>query len=154
MLTVRLDQLDLEAVSSPTDPTMASQVAFPVSSATGSTSSAVVYFEIEPGKRLGQHRDSAEEIVFVLAGEAEVTVEDEHLYLRSGELGVIPVWALHDVANVGQDTLRVIGFFGAATMVHAFQEPMFPGAEIFMVVHGPNGEEALASNPLGAPAAR
>ena len=39
------------------------KVNFPFFRGTGTKSTAVVYFEIEPGYRLGTHTDSAEEIL-------------------------------------------------------------------------------------------
>ena len=53
------------------------QVAFPINKWAGSHDSAVVYFEVEPGDRLPRHTDSAEEILYFVAGEAEAEVGDE-----------------------------------------------------------------------------
>ena len=39
----------------------------------GAASTAVIYFEHEPGEHHGRHTDSAEEVVLVLEGEAEVS---------------------------------------------------------------------------------
>ena len=47
------------------------KVNFPFSLGTGNKNTAVVYFEIEPGHRLGMHTDSAEEILLVLDGTAQ-----------------------------------------------------------------------------------
>jgi quercetin dioxygenase-like cupin family protein len=33
-----------------------------------------VYFELEPGKELGAHTDSAEEIVYIIDGTVEATI--------------------------------------------------------------------------------
>jgi quercetin dioxygenase-like cupin family protein len=41
---------------------------------TGTKNTAVVYFEIEPGYRLGTHTDSAEEILLILEGQVEVSL--------------------------------------------------------------------------------
>ena len=54
---------------------MRAKASFPFSKATGNASSAVVYFEIEPGHYLGTHTDSAEEIVLVLSGTVEASLE-------------------------------------------------------------------------------
>jgi len=43
---------------------------FPINAATGADDSAVVYFELEPGKRLATHTDSAEEILYIVSGTA------------------------------------------------------------------------------------
>jgi mannose-6-phosphate isomerase-like protein (cupin superfamily) len=58
--------------------------AFPLSSATGTASTAVVYMELEPGAELPSHTDSAEELLLVLDGSAEATVGDEEGRLEAG----------------------------------------------------------------------
>ncbi|MGH9963716.1 MAG: cupin domain-containing protein, partial [Nitrososphaeraceae archaeon] len=47
------------------------------SSAAGTKSGSVVYFELEPGYELGTHTDSAEEIVYIADGTVELTIGDE-----------------------------------------------------------------------------
>ena len=44
---------------------------------TGADHTSVVYFEIAPGDRLGTHTDSAEEILYIVAGEGEAEVGAE-----------------------------------------------------------------------------
>jgi len=66
------------------DPTMQVRVNFPFFLGTGNKNTAVVYFEIEPGDRLGTHTDSAEEILLFLEGTAEVTVGDESGRVSAG----------------------------------------------------------------------
>jgi quercetin dioxygenase-like cupin family protein len=152
MLVANVNDLDLSDVRAETDPTVGCRFAFPVYAATGAAASAVVYFEVAPGGRLGRHTDSAEEVLLILAGEAEAEVDGERRRLAPGGLALVPAMAPHDVHNVGEEPLRAVGFFAAAALVHRFFEPFLPGAEEAVVVHGPRGEEALAATPLGAPA--
>ena len=63
------------------------RVNFPFFAATGTESSAVVYFEIEPGHYLGTHTDSAEEIVLILAGTVEASLGEETGVLSAGTGG-------------------------------------------------------------------
>src|SRR5215213_10484213 len=74
MIAERIDQLELMEVWYEDDPTMRVKVNFPFFLGTGTKSTAVVYFEIEPGYRLATHTDSAEEILLVLEGDAEVSL--------------------------------------------------------------------------------
>jgi quercetin dioxygenase-like cupin family protein len=105
---------------------------FPSNRKTGAEDSAVVYFELEPGKRLPRHTDSAEEIIVVLAGAAEAEVDGERGRLSVGEAALIPALAPHAVANAGDETLRVIGFFSAAEVTSVFEETMEPfGVNVF-----------------------
>src|SRR6266487_764129 len=45
------------------------EVAFPVSSATGTAATAIVWIELDAGGSVPEHRDSAEELLFVVRGE-------------------------------------------------------------------------------------
>jgi quercetin dioxygenase-like cupin family protein len=149
MLTANVNDLDLTEVRAESDPTLGCRVAFPIYAATGAASSAVVYFEVAPGGRLGRHTDSAEEVILVLEGEAEAEVDGERGRLGPGGLALIPAMAPHDVSNVGEEPLRVVGFFAGAALVHRFFEPFLPGAEEAVFVHGPRGEEVLAAAAVG-----
>ncbi len=153
MLTTNVNELDLAEVRSAADPTVGCRVAFPIYAATGAASSAVVSFEVAPGGRLGRHIDSAEEVLLVLAGEAEAEVDGERGRLGPGGLVLVPAMAPHDVYNVGEEPLRVVGFFASAALVHRFFEPFLPGTEVAVFVHGPDGEEVLAATPVGVPVA-
>lgn len=151
MFTANVNDLDMVEVRAASDPTLGCRVAFPIYAATGAAASGVVYFEVEPGGRLGRHTDSTEEVILVLAGEAEAEVDGERDRLGPGGLALVPAMVPHDIRNVGDDTLRVVGFFAGAALVHRFFEPFLPGTAEVIFVHGPNGEEVLAVTPLSAP---
>lgn len=126
MVAVQLAERDLLEVTSATDDTRRIRFDFAISSLAGAASSAVVYFELEPGEHTGMHTDSAEEIVLVLSGRAEAIVGDERGELNEGGLGLVPALVPHDVRNVGEETLRVVGFFSSSTVVSVFDDPMLP----------------------------
>src|SRR3974390_2471147 len=70
MLTAKTTELELMQGWFDSDPEHARvRVTFPINKWTGSRDSAVVYFELKPGDRLARHTDSAEEILYVVAGE-------------------------------------------------------------------------------------
>jgi len=123
------------------DPAMRIQVNFPFFAATGNQSSAVVYFEIEPGRYLGEHTDSAEEILFILSGSVEASVGNDSGTLSSGQAALIPAMIPHVVRNVGQETARCIGFFAAATVESTFDQPLMPF-----------GQRAVGTPPAEVPA--
>jgi quercetin dioxygenase-like cupin family protein len=100
-------------ISSETDETRRIRVDFPISSVAGAASTAVVYFELEPGEHTGMHTDSAEEIVLLLSGTAEAIVGDERGELSAGGLGLVPALVPHDIRNIGEETVRVVGFFSS-----------------------------------------
>jgi quercetin dioxygenase-like cupin family protein len=126
MIADRIDELELMEVWYENDPTMRIRVNFPFYVGTGTKSTAVVYFEIEPGCRLGTHTDSAEEILLILEGEAEATVGDERGRISAGEMAVVPAMEPHALRNVGDETVRVVGFFSSNVVVSTFDQPMMP----------------------------
>ena len=132
MLTVKTSELELLEGWFDSDPEHArARVTFPINKWAGSADSAVVYFEIEPGDRLAEHTDSAEEVLYVVAGEAEAQVGDERRRLTAGDLAVIPAMVPHGLVNVGTETVKVVGFFSESEIISTFNEPVQPfGAAI------------------------
>jgi quercetin dioxygenase-like cupin family protein len=102
------------------------RVAFPINKWAGSRDSAVVYFEVKPGDRLARHTDSAEEILYVVAGEAEAEVGDERRHIGAGDLAVIPAMVPHGLVNLGHETVKVVGFFSESEVISTFREPVQP----------------------------
>jgi quercetin dioxygenase-like cupin family protein len=129
MFAVQLAERDLVDISSETDETRRIRVDFPISSIAGAASTAVVYFELEPGEHTGMHTDSAEEIVLVLSGTAEAIVGDERGELTAGGLGLVPALVPHDVRNIGEETVRVVGFFSSGIVVSVFDDPLMPAGK-------------------------
>lgn len=105
------------------DETGAADAAWPVHRETGSANTAVVYFELDQGRHLGTHTDSAEEVLIVLGGELEVVVGDERSRVRAGGIAVVPAFVPHDLINVGAETARVAGVFPSNTIVAVFDTP-------------------------------
>lgn len=129
MLAVQLAERNLLAVSSETDETRRIRFDFPISSAAGAASTAVVYFELEPGEHTGMHVDSAEETVPILSGRAEAIVGEERGELSAGGLGLVPALFPHDVRNIGDETVRVVGFFTSNVVVSVFDDPLMPAGK-------------------------
>ena len=71
----------------------------------------MIYFELEPGHSLGTHTYSAEEIILILQGTAEVFQGGESDQLIKNEMALIPTMVPHNIRNIGLDPLKVIGFF-------------------------------------------
>ncbi|HMQ56727.1 MAG TPA: cupin domain-containing protein [Anaerolineae bacterium] len=126
MITVNLNNLQLNDAQGENRPDIQTRATFPLASALGSENSALVYFELEPGKSLGRHTDSVEELLFILAGNVEVSVGDEQGRLSQGEIAVVPTMVPHNLRNVGQGTAKVLGFFGEADFVATFDVPFLP----------------------------
>ena len=87
----------------------------------------VVYFELDPGQKLGTHIDSPEEIILCLSGsKVEVSVEETTGSIQANDVVVIPPMASHGFSNVGAETARFVGFFSDRTTVSEFEEPVEP----------------------------
>lgn len=126
MHTADLNNLDLHEVSYEGDAAMRVMVHFPFYAGTGNQSSSVVYFEIEPGRYLGRHTDSAEEIVLILSGTVEASLGDQTGQLSAGQAVLIPAMVPHGVRNIGGETARCVGFFSDAIVESIFDRPLMP----------------------------
>jgi quercetin dioxygenase-like cupin family protein len=126
MQTIDTRALELVRFSSDEDPTRECRAAWAVHREAGSASTAVIYFELEPGKRLGRHTDSAEEVLVVLEGTVEAVVGEERVRLEPGGMAVVPALVPHDVVNAGDRPARVAGMFSSNTIVAVFDGPWQP----------------------------
>lgn len=68
-----------------------------------SDSLSIVYNELEPGTRIGPHRDSTDEALLILAGTVEVEVDDRAYSAGSNDLALLPARARHSVKDVGSE---------------------------------------------------
>lgn len=140
MLAAQLSERDLVDITSDTDVTRRMRVDFPISSVEGAASTSIVYFELEPGAHTGMHTDSAEEIVHIVSGRVEAIVGEERGELSAGGIGVVPALVPHDVRNIGDETVGVVGFFSSGTVVSVFDDPLMPAGK--RVVGTPLPEES------------
>ena len=137
MLTASTTQLELNEAWIASDPRGRVHPAFPINRYTGAEDTAVVYFEVEPGEYLPTHTDSAEEILYIVAGEGEAQVGDERGVVRAGDLAVVPAMVPHGIANIGEETLKVVGFFCDGHIVSTFAEPLQPMDQASLTMGAP-----------------
>ena len=76
-----------------------------------SEATAVLYFAIPPGKRLGQHIDTSEETLYILSGSGDLLLDEGTRPVRSGDLVVLKQGAVHDLRSTGSEDLQVVAFF-------------------------------------------
>ncbi len=150
MIAERIDQLELMEAWYEDDPTMRVKVNFPFFLGSGTKSTAVVYFEVEPGHRLGTHTDSAEETLLILEGTAEVSLGDEQGQLSAGEMALVPAMVPHSLRNMGDDTVRVVGFFSSNVIVSTFDQPMMPFGQRVVGTPPVLEEEQVATGDAGS----
>ena len=148
MLTFDLEKVPLQEMRGE-DGSLHFKFGFPIHAGEGSSDCAVVCMEIEPGQSLGMHKDSEEELVFVLEGSAWGTVGEESAELGAGAAVVVPAMVPHDFRNKGTKTLKAIGFFSGATVVSTFEPAPFPGADAMIVWHDRHGETVMGGSRPG-----
>jgi quercetin dioxygenase-like cupin family protein len=129
MLTVNTKTLGLIDVQMGEPERAKLRVNFPLNRAAGTEGGAVVYFEVQPGDYLATHTDSPEEILYIVSGSAEAHVRDERGILTAGDLAVIPAMAPHGLRTIGDEPVKVVGFFLEADVVSTFDEPVQPIGE-------------------------
>jgi quercetin dioxygenase-like cupin family protein len=134
MITASTPELELGTAWIDSDPRGRVSPALPINRLTGAEHTAVVYFEVQPGEYLPTHTDSAEEILYIVAGEGEAHVGDERGRVRAGDLAVVPEMVPHGIANVGDETLKVVGFFCESEIVSTFVEEMQPMAQTVLTM--------------------
>jgi quercetin dioxygenase-like cupin family protein len=150
VISAQIGELELLEGWYEDDPTMRVRFNFPFFLGTGTKNTAVVYFEIEPGCRLGTHTDSAEEILLFLEGTAEISLGDESGRVSAGEMAVVPAMVPHGMRNVGEETVRVVGFFSSNVVVSTFDQPMMPLNQRVVGTPPVLEEEQIATVDAGA----
>lgn len=102
------------------------QGAFVTFGGQGADQTTTIVFEIEPGNRLGWHTDQTEETQYIVSGTGELQRDDGNFAVGPGSVFVLPTNVRHDLVNTGAETLRCVGFFGAAMFTQVFDELMQP----------------------------
>ena len=127
MLTVKTTELELRDAWIDSDSGNGRvHVNFAINEHNGGRDGGVVYFELEPGEYLPTHTDSPEEILYIVAGTAEAHAGDERGIVSAGDLAVIPATVPHGLRNVGDETVKVVGFFTESHIVSEFEETLQP----------------------------
>lgn len=127
MTSVNLNELELNEFTGKEDIHQHCRATFPLVGFHGSKDLATVYFELLPGRRLGRHTDSAEELLIILDGDAEAIVGDEKISASKNSIVLVPRMVPHDIKNTGNKTVKVLGVFGGANnIVATFEKAMLP----------------------------
>jgi len=85
-----------------------------VSAETGSTQLCVFEQWIAPGAGAPAHFHPVEEILTVLAGEAEIWIEDRRLTATRGQSALVPAGKRHGFRNSGNVELHIHAILAAA----------------------------------------
>ena len=84
---------------------------------------ALCVFEqwVSPGNGAPTHFHQVEEVLTVLAGEAEVWVDDQRFPLRPGQSAIVPARSWHGFNNVGPATLHVQAILASASFEASYE---------------------------------
>ncbi len=127
MTTVNLNTLELNEFTGKEDSNQHCKATFPLIAAHGTKNLATVYIELLPGKNLGMHTDSAEELLIVLEGEVTATIGNETTAATKGSIALVPQMVPHDIKNTGNTKAVVLGVFGGANnIVATFEKEWLP----------------------------
>jgi mannose-6-phosphate isomerase-like protein (cupin superfamily) len=96
------------------------------SPSSGAEASGSSLLEVDPGHRLPRHTDSAEEIIVVVSGVAEIVVGDERSTLSAGALALVPKCVPHEVRNAGETTLRFAAVYAEPDVVTSYERHVQP----------------------------
>ena len=133
-----LEGLELDAFWSEEDPSVMHRGHWLLSSEQGGDATAVTYFEIDAGKRIGMHTHDAEETIVVMGGTGNAIVSGDPLAFGPGSVIFVPEAAPHDVRNTSTETFRAVSFFPAAEV-----------SSVFEVVLQPAGSRELGTSGSG-----
>ena len=96
---------------------------------TGARASGASLLEVPRGCRLPRHTDSAEEVVVVVQGEAEVVVGSKRVSVPQGQMAVVPECQPHEVRNTGDGSLRFFAIYAAPAVTTTYEQPVQPDGE-------------------------
>jgi quercetin dioxygenase-like cupin family protein len=145
MIASKLNELELLEAWAEEDSDIRVKFTAPFSSASGTASTQLVYFTLEPEKRAGRHSHSAESTLLVLEGTVEVTIGDEQQHLSAGEVAFAPAGMIHEERNVGSETFRGVVFFSSGAVLHTWEVPLTPMGSRGFVTPPPEADGAEAA---------
>ena len=111
MEPLNIDELDMFALTSSTTDDGYWEGGWFAYGGQGAEASAAIYFNIPPGKRLGNHVDMTEETQYIISGSGELLLDEGPLPLRPGDVVVLKQGVAHDLRSTGSEDLQVIAFF-------------------------------------------
>jgi mannose-6-phosphate isomerase-like protein (cupin superfamily) len=93
-----------------------------ISAQTGAAQLCLFEQWCDPGRGAPTHMHAVEEVLTVLAGEAEVWLADERRALTGGQSLVVPAGTAHGFRNTGTGTLHVQATLAAPIFEAAFED--------------------------------
>lgn len=82
--------------------------------AQGVSSMEVWHQIMAPGAETPVHRHACEEVIFVIAGSGQLTLEDEVSDFQANSTLILPADAVHQLINTGREDLVLVAALGTA----------------------------------------
>ena len=95
----------------------------------GAKASSTSLLEVDSGCALPRHTDSAEEVVVVVSGTAEVEVDGETGRVPAGGVALVPKDVPHQVRSVGDGPLRFVAVYADVDVVTTYEDEVQPSGE-------------------------
>jgi len=76
---------------------------------------------VEPGVGAPTHRHAVEEVLTVIAGTAEMWIDEDHFTVTAGQSLLIPAERTHGFRNVGTGTLHIHAVLASAIFEATFE---------------------------------
>jgi mannose-6-phosphate isomerase-like protein (cupin superfamily) len=92
----------------------------------GAQASGSSILEVDAGRMLPRHTDSAEELIVIVSGAARVIVGDETATAGAGAVTLVPAGVPHEVHNAGDGPLRFWAVYAAPEVTTTYEEPVQP----------------------------
>ena len=81
-----------------------------------------MFYVLPPGRQLGLHANTVEEVQFVIEGTGALHLEDRSESIRDGDLLFLREGERHDIENTGTGDLRIVAFFPEPEVDHHWAE--------------------------------
>lgn len=129
MFTHSVERADFSEAWIEGDPTARWRSASGHGPGTGAEASGSSFLEVDPGRRLPRHTDSAEEAIVVLDGAAEVIVGEESAAVSAGAIALVPAGVPHEVRCTGDQALRFLALYASADVTTTYERPVQPAGD-------------------------
>jgi quercetin dioxygenase-like cupin family protein len=92
------------------------------SAANGATQLCMFEQWCDPGNGAPTHLHAVEEVLHVLAGSADVWIDDSHATLTGGQLAIVPAGRKHGFSNNGTTVLHIQSTLAAPVFEAAYDD--------------------------------
>ena len=96
---INTDDVGMKSWVSRTSDDVEWQSEYLVHAGAGAADSVLILFSIAPGKRLGWHHNTAEEIQYFVSGKGELRFEERTVPVSAGDSIVVGEVVIHDLVN-------------------------------------------------------